>query len=329
MANSSNHFKPTAYVNSAQLTWYRRILSQHTYAVSLAIGRISKTPFATLLTILVIGLALALPTGVLLVLSSSQALINKLDNGTQISLFIESTMTTAEVQQLEQQLSHDQRVAKVRYIAPSEVMRSFQSALGIRENAHSMEESFLPGILEIVPAYQKYKSEQIAQFVEELKQLPGIEVAQLDIDWINRLQAIMNIIEQAALLLLILVSTGVMLIIANTIRLIQELYRDELEIMRLIGANNSFVRRPFVYTGLLYGIFGGLVAWLILDFFLVYLRQPLQDLLNLYMNQASVSELDFQTLIILTMIGAVFGLIGSLISVFVFSLKQENEIICL
>lgn len=330
MIRKSSHAttKPRANANQGvYLSWHQRLLLQHLYALSAAIGRISRTPIATFMTIAVIGLALALPAGLIFLLGHAQSMIDKSHQGTQISVFVEQGSTEREVNELRSKLSQDPRVSNTHYISPDAVMRQFQEAASIGEWTHQLGENPLPGIIEITPAYHRYKTDAIEQLVDELKDLPNVEIAQLDVEWMNRLQAIVDIVHRAAMLLLILVGTGVILVIANTIRLVQELYRHELEIMRLVGAGQGFVRRPFVYTGLFYGVLGGIVAWLILDFFIVWLREPLQNVFHLYNSNLIFRELDFKTLMVLVGVGALLGLIGSLSSVFIFSMKQEREIL--
>ncbi len=309
------------------LTWYQRLLSRHRYALSSAIGRISRTPIATFMTISVIGLALALPAGLLLLIHQTQRLTQYSSQGTQISIFLKQTSDQGTIDRLLDQLSQDPRVISAHYLSPTEVMEQFQNAAGIERWVNEFDENPLPGVIEIIPAHQLYNVAAINQLVDELKQEPQVDIAQLDLEWITRLQAIIAVIRQATWLLLGLIGVGVSLVIANTIRLIQELYRDESEVMRLVGASQGFIRLPFTYTGLFYGVFGGIVAWLILDFFLLWLRQPLQEVFNLYHSRLQASELDIRILLILITVGAIFGLIGSLSSVFIFSLKQEREII--
>lgn len=307
------------------LNWFQRLLSQHGYALSAAIGRLSRTPVATCMTIAVIGLALALPAGLLLFLGQAETIIEKWHQGTQISVFVEQAVTQSDIEKLVDQLRQDQRIANIRYIPPADVMQQFQEATGVNEWSRQLGDNPLPGVIEIVPAFQKVNSKSIEGLVTELKQLPKIEIAQLDVEWLSRLQAIIDLIKQALLLVLVFIGVGVVLVVANTIRLIQELYRHELDVMRLVGATQRFISRPFIYSGLFYGILGGITAWLILDFFIVWLHAPLEHVFYLYHADVLLSELDLYTLIILVSVGALFGFMGSLSSVFLFSLKQERE----
>ena len=311
----------------AYTTWHRRLGARHWYAICTAFARICRTPVATFMTILVIGLALTLPAGLLLLLGQAQQLIDKSYQHSQISVFIAEGTQAAEVEDIVSQLSYDRRIKQARYITPEKVMQEFQAAAGIGAWTQQLGESPLPGIIEITPAYYLTDNKSIDELINELKQLPNVELAQLDIEWMHRLQAIIDVVRQAAMLLLVLVGIGVVMIVANTIRLVQELYRSELEIMRLVGASHSFVTRPFVYSGLFYGVLGGIISWLVLDFFIVWLAPAMQIIFNLYNTNMVMSELSVTTLLSLVLVGAIFGVIGSLCSVFVFSLKQEREIL--
>ena len=201
MSHNAKPSKTNAQQN-VYLKWYERILLQHLYALCTALGRLSRTPIATFMTIAVIGVALALPSGLLSVLGQAQKLINKWNQGTQVSIFLEPGASDIEVSRLMHDLGQDRRVAKVNYLPPSQVLKEFQDAAGLGNWSKKMRSNPLPGIIEITPAYHLYKLSAIEQFVKTLKQHRGVDTAQLDIEWVNRLQSIIAVVSKAALLLI-------------------------------------------------------------------------------------------------------------------------------
>ena len=306
-------------------TWYRRLFVEHLYALGTALARLSRTPVATLMTVAIIGVALALPAGMLLLSDKAQGLLDKWNHGTQVSVFLEQGISQHEVSSIMQFLDEDRRVATVKYIPADEVLEVFRAATGMGDWVNKLDDNPLPSMIEITPALRLYKLAAIEQLVKELSAYPHVDIAQLDVEWVNRLQGIIEVIRQAARLLMTVICIGVLLVIANTIRLVQELYRDELEIMNLVGATHRFVRRPFFYAGIFYGAMGGIIAWLLLDTFTLWLSGPIMSVVQLYQADVTMQELGVKSLLMLVGAGAGLGAFGALSSVFFFLRKQERE----
>ena len=145
--------------------------------------------------------------------------------------------------------------------------------------------------------------------------MPGVDIAQLDLEWVQRLNAMLVLGQRLALGLVILLSAGVLLIIGNTIRLEIENRRDEVVVVKLVGATDSFVRRPFLYTGIFYGLGGGIVASLIVSVGLAILNEPVSTLAGLYQSSYQLLGLNFGDMLSLWFMSAMLGYFGAWLSV--------------
>ena len=129
--------------------------------------------------------------------------------------------------------------------------------------------------------------------------------------WVRRLYAIMNIVERGVQILGFLLALAVLLVVGNTIRLAIQNRRKEIVVMKLIGGTDAFIRRPFLYTGFWYGLFGGIIAWLLVSFTMLSISNPIEKLTTLYQNQFELNNISFQTTLMLLIISILLGLAGS------------------
>lgn len=156
---------------------------------------------------------------------------------------------------------------------------------------------------------------ETSRLLRDLKELPQVDIAQLDMQWIKRLYAIMEIAKRGIMVVGALLALAVLLTIGNTIRLDIENRRDEIIITKLIGATDAFIRRPFLYSGMWYGLFGGILAWLLVTVSLILLSDPISRLSGLYYSSFHLQGLDFNGTIALFGMGALLGLLGSWLAV--------------
>ena len=312
-------------VKKTHLNWFQHYLAQHIYALSTAIRRFSRTPIATFMTVLVIGISLALPGGFLFFLHKAEAVADRWESGTRISLFLEKDISPPKVESLLATLRKDLRFTDIHYFSSDQVLADFEKNTGLTETSNVFPTNPLPAMIEFKPNLALYSTLSLEAIVNELQALPHVEIAQVDVQWIERLLAFLSIAKRIALVLIAVLGLGVVLIIANTIRLVQEMYSNEVNVMKLVGASNTFVRRPFLYAGIFYGMVGGIIAWLCLDFFLLWLKQPIESLFSLYgtsfvLDDAGISA----TAIVFILVGALLGLIGSYAAVTYFLRRYDK-----
>lgn len=272
-------------------------------------------PIASLMTFLVLGIALALPTGLHLILKNTQALTNDWDSTTKVSLFLKANTSSEKTQKLIANLSLREDVASVNFIGADAALREFQSSSGFGRALAFLDENPLPDVLEITPSRAYNEPEKAQTMLEALREYPEVEIAQLDLEWVKRLHSMIAVAQRVTQMIALILGFAVLLIVGNTIRLSIHSKREEIEIIKLVGATDGFIQRPFLYSGFWYGIIGGLLAWSILTLALFSVEDAISALMNLYDSTFQLAYLSFGEFFYLLLISAALGLIGSWASV--------------
>jgi cell division transport system permease protein len=288
-------------------------LLHHAYVLFSSLGQLSRAPLATLLTAAVIGIALALPAGLYVLLQNAVQLGQNWDGTVQISLFLRETVSDEQAEQLAASLRPRPEFQEIRVIRRDEALQEYRDLSGFSDALQALEQNPLPAVIVIKPLLDRPQQSQA--LVEELGKLPEVELAQYDMRWLQRLFAIMDIIKRVVLVLAGLLALGVLLIVGNTIRLAIYNRRAEIEIIKLFGATDAFIRRPFLYIGLWYGLFGGLIAWGLVELSLLALQEPVRILSHLYGSQYQLLALSLQDSLSLVLLSLVLGLLGAWMAV--------------
>jgi cell division transport system permease protein len=189
----------------------------------------------------------------------------------------------------------------------------FKAFSDLGELISLLKDNPLPAVIFAIPRDQSPESMKALQ--SELAQLPEVEVAELDIEWLERLGTIINSFANISLVLALLLALTVLLVVTNTIRTLISARQEEIEVSLLIGATHAWVRRPFLYTGLLYGFFGALLGLCLVYFSLALVESPLSDLTALYVGRFDLKGPDFGLLGLLIGGGSALGWIGAYIAV--------------
>ena len=289
--------------------------THHLWVLVSSLGQLWRTPFSTLMTTAVIGIALALPAGLHVLLSNVQQLSSGWDDSAQVSLFIKQGVPEKRIQSLADKLRDWDGVAEVRYISREQALAEFRELSGFGNALDSLAENPLPAVLVLRPTSTQAEPAPMEQLLERLRQLDAVDQAQLDMEWVRRLNGIIEVGKRGALLLGALLAMAILLVVGNTIRLTIYARREEIIITKLIGATNAFIRRPFLYTGFWYGLMGAIVAWLLVAVFLGLLSAPVSQLSSLYDSQFRLGGLDFITSLSLLLSGVFLGLVGSWLAV--------------
>lgn len=289
----------------------RKFTRRHLQACISSFGAMSRAPLATFMTLAVIGIALALPSGLFVMLQNVKVLSGDWNNVTQISLYLKPKVTTLKAQKLLQELNLRKDVSLVRYISPEKGLKQFESYSGFSNAIAQLKSNPLPGVLEVEPANSVHSPLAIKKLVMSLRKLPQVDSARLDMDWVKRLYSMLNLGQRAVYGLGALLAFGVILIIGNTIRLTTQSHRKEIEVIKLVGGTDAFIRRPFLYSGLLYGVIGGIVAMFMLDLFISWLKPPVEHLAHLYNSSFHIHNLSNSAMLMLIFVGGLLGLAGS------------------
>jgi cell division transport system permease protein len=275
--------------------------------------RLRTTPVTSLLNILVIGVALSLPTGGYILLQNIQGLSDKLVGSPQLSVFLNMSTNPDEIARLTKQLQQHSAILRVEFVPREQALIELQRTTGLADVTAGLTQNPLPHAFIIYPKSSDLKV--LESLRDELKTWEKFEHVQLDSAWIRKLEALLKFGRLAVLILAILLSFALVAITFNTIRLQILTRREEIEVSKLIGASNRFIRRPFLYFGLVQGLLGGTMAWLIITVSLSLLNIQLSDLVQLYASSFTLQHLSLSDSITLLGFSAYLGWLGALLSV--------------
>lgn len=285
-------------------------LQNHVRAFFFSAGKLAGNPLSSLLTALVIGITLALPAALHLLVQNMNTLSFSWERTVQASLFLEDSMSEAEGRALARRLNERPEVGKAKYITRDQALEEFRELSGFGDAIGLLEDNPLPAVISVQPATNASQV-QIETLLKELQHTRGVESARIDQSWLERLNAILTIAEHMVKALAVLLALAVVVTVGNTIRLDIQNRIAEIEVVKLLGASNSFVRRPFLYTGIWYGLCGGIVAWLLLQVLLWALTGPVRYLAGLYQSDFNLTGLDFESTCLLFLSGILLGWFGS------------------
>lgn len=287
-----------------------RLAQQHARDLIDSLGRLYRTPVASLLTACVIGITLALPGGLRLLLTQLDALSYQWQDTVQASLFLNAGVDAEQGRALATSLAEREDIAGTRFISREEALAEFRQLSGLGEAIDAMADNPLPAVITLQPS-PDLDADGVSGLIEALGERPEVDQARLDQAWLKRLYAVLDVARRAVGLIAVLLAFAVVFIVGNTIRLDIENRREEIAIMKLLGAPDGFVRRPFLYSGFWYGFGGGLLAWLLLSICLLALSGPVERLVSLYGNDAGMAWLSWRESGFLILSGVLLGWLGS------------------
>ena len=275
-----------------------------------ALGRLSRQPFASLMIILVISVTLALPAAINVIVKNVQSVSGSWDNALDFSVYLKQDISVSEAEGLARLIRQRADIESVDLITADQALAEFKQQSGFGEALDQLGENPLPHTLVVRPGPGNTGASLIL-LQEEIGNLPETELVQADTEWVQRFHAILDIVRQAIALCSALLGIAIVVIIGNTIRLDIQNRREEIEVTKLIGASNAFVRRPFLWTGFWYGLLGGSVALLLVQYGLYLLEGPVSRLAGLYQGNVSVASLSLAESSALLGIAVLLGLIAS------------------
>ena len=236
------------------------LLERHAQALLGSLGRLARQPFATLLTVLVIGIALALPATLYLAVANMRDVTAGLDDTVQLSAYLEMETTPAEAKARADAIAALPGVLGAETVSPDEGLAEFRELSGIGESLEALPGNPLPWLVKIRPASPRDTAPAVEALAAKVRKMDGVALVEADTAWVRRLHAIEDTLQQLVLVVAVLLAAGVLGVVGNTIRLEIDGRRAEIEVTKLVGGSDAFVRRPFLYSGLWQGLAGGLVA---------------------------------------------------------------------
>lgn len=295
--------------NQKMSSWLRH----HRQMARDSLWRVLKTPFSSLMTWAVLAIALALPASLYIFLNNAQLVTSNWDGAAQMSLFLKIDTEEQTAETLAETLRERPDIATVQYISREQALDEFKEFSGFGEVLDYLDGNPLPSVLVVRPAAGQVHQQEA--LLTELQNLPVVDEAQLDLAWVKRLYYIMELAQRAVSALAVLLGIAVLLVIGNTIRLAIENRRDEIVIVKLVGGTNAFVRRPFLYTGIWYGMGGGIMAWMIINLSLIWLSGPVRSLANVYSSSFELMGLGVSDSLLLILSGTLLGWLGAWVAV--------------
>lgn len=292
----------------------RRWVGEHARVCVAAFGRQWRDPAGTLLTALVIGLTLALPAGLNLLVENLRQATGGLNQTRTITVFLRDATSEGEGRALTDALDKRPEVARAVYTSRDRALKDFRARTDLGPVLDALGSNPLPASIALTPHPQQDASD-LKRLAQDLRARTDVEQVLLDEAWSQRLSAGLAVASRLAQLLAAALALAAVLALGNTVRLDIEARREEIVVMKLIGAPPGFIRRPFLYAGLWYGICGGLVAIAALYVALQAMTHPVQQLVAFYDGAFSLRGPDLRMLLGVLAGGALLGLAGAWLGV--------------
>jgi len=286
--------------------WFAR----HGETAVASLGRLARQPLSTLLTVLVIAITLALPAGLHLGVKNAGRLSGGWEGAVDFSVYLQTGTGESDARRLAAIIESRADVERVEFISAADALDDFKAGSGFGDALDALDDNPLPHTLVVRPAVAGNDA-LIELLREELVNLPETDLVQLDTAWVQRFNAALDLIRQVILISAVLLAAAVVIVIGNTIRLDIQNRRDEIVVTKLIGASAGFIRRPFLYAGLWYGIGGGLLALALVGVSLWLTADGVARLAGLYGSGFRLSGLDWRESLIVLGTGAFLGWFGS------------------
>jgi cell division transport system permease protein len=288
--------------------------TRHLQALFGALGRLIRAPLATLLTLIVIGVALALPAGLALLVDNLRVATGDMDNALDFTVYFKQGTAIERVQQLANNARERPGIESVIVKSSEQSLEEFKQASGFGDALSALADNPLPHHLVVRPAPTASGPTEIEGMRRYFAAFPEVDLVQLDLEWVRRLHSLLDVLRRVLWVVVAVLGLGVLAVIGNTIRLEIQHRRSEIEVTKLVGGSNAFVRRPFLYTGLFYGLGGAMLASVIVVGSMAYLDQAVGELSAQYGSRFTLQGLGGRGLGLLAGLGAVLGWLGAFIS---------------
>lgn len=288
-------------------------IGHHKDAISYSLLRLWHTPLSTWITLAAIAIALSLPASLHLFLKNLKSLTDDKREVPTISIFIKQGISEKQARDRAELLRELSEIDKVVVITKKEGLKDFKKITGFAEAIGTLDENPLPHVLVVTPHLTLLGDPEndMKRLARKLQSYSEVELVQMDIEWVQRLRGILRITERIILIISVLLGLTVLLVIGNTIRLNIENRKEEIEVSKLIGATTAYIRRPFLYTGIWYGLFGGIISLVLVHLALLFLVTPVNELAQLYGSSFSINGLGIKNTLYILLISSLLGLIGA------------------
>jgi cell division transport system permease protein len=290
------------------------MISRHGQALFGSIGHLWRHALPTVLTVAVMGLALSLPLALEVLVRNVRQATGDFSQSIGLSVYFKIDVPVQKVQQLEKTARERNGVANVTMVTATQALEEFRAQSGFGAALDALEGNPLPSLLIVHPRAADPSPEQLDALRDYFSSWPEVDSVQLDRDWVMRFNAILDLLRRTVMIAAVLLGAGVVAVVGNTIRLEILNRRPEIEVTKLVGGTNGFVRRPFLYAGVLYGVAAGAVAWGIVAAARLALLSAATRLAAAYGSHFSLAGPDLEELGALLLAGVLLGWLGAWIA---------------
>ena len=287
--------------------------SLHCQNAGESLRRLLQAPISTLLNSLMIGVAFALPALMYLLVANLQVLDNGWEGQPRVSVYLDAGLNHSRISRIRADIANDPDVDSIAYISPDEGLDSFRQKADMGGIVDALGFNPLPGVIEVLPA-AGLSYQDMDELAVRYQSTAGVLEVRLDREWVQRLQSMIGLLDQFALLLSALLGVTVILAVGNTVRLGIESRRNEIRVIKLVGGTDGFIMLPFLYSGMWYGLGGALLAFLIVWGVLLGLMGNVLELAGLYGSAFSPRGPGFGMMMALILSGIVSGILGAAVS---------------
>jgi len=289
-------------------------ISRHGHALVSSVGHLARNGLATLLAVGVMGLALALPLGLNTLVGNARLATGDFSGALGMTVYLKLPANEQTAQRLAQALRERAGVAEVQVTTAAQALEEFRSQPGLGSALDSLTDNPLPDVLTVRPAANATSPAQLDALRAAVEALPEVDSVQLDRDWLLRFNALLDLLRRVLWITAALLGAGVVAVVGNTIRLEIRTRSAEIEVIQLVGGSRGFVRRPFLYTGTLYGAVAGVLAWLLVTAARVALNPGVVRLASAYGQSFSLVGPSLRELGYAVICGLALGWIGAAVA---------------
>lgn len=291
------------------------VLSYHLQAAGTSLNLLCQRPLATMMTVVVIAIALTLPALFWVFSDNLKQLTADWQRGGHISLYLRDTLSDAEETMFLEKVRMVEGVGGATLKSSAEGLAELQQQEGMHDIMRYLPENPLPALIDVVPTLSIHSPAQLEQLFVRLKAYSQVEQAKLDLEWIGRLHAILGFVAKLTQALMALLALAVVLVVGNTLRLAINTRREEIRVLKLIGATDPFIARPFLYSGIWYSLAGAVLAILFVNIFIFSLAVAVKELAQAYQMRYPISGLSVKQAYLLVLVSTLLGWLGARLSV--------------
>ncbi|PCI76574.1 MAG: cell division protein [SAR86 cluster bacterium] len=275
-------------------------------------SRLLETPASSLVTLFVVAVALLLPALLFGLNSNLASLLAGFQDSAQVTLYLQDGVSEVDGQEVSESLLTRIDIEDAYYVSPSQALEEFSAASGLEDLLQEMATNPLPGAIVLTPA--DVSPAAVDELARQLQELPQVDVVQVDSLWLQRLAAISNLVSAIGSVLAVIVILGLFFVVGNTIKLAIENRKAEIRVIKLVGGSDMYAARPFLYTGLLYGLGGGILATLLQGLVLTTFNSNLEVLMQLYESDFQLRGFGFRSALLIVVAGAAIGWAAALMA---------------